>query len=300
MKKKLLWILIIVFVFPVFVFAEGKNSTIIYDVKAEITFNNENIVINEKVSAGEKLIEPSHIDFDGYTFLGWFVGDHRWDFANDVVTNHTTLEAKYKKNETIIDTTTNNNNNDNNYMNSSVVVESDDIDLSDSDKEHLGNGRDIIVWVEVTDINETIEEEEVKLINTFSKKKDLKVDSYFDVELFKAISGVNNSTEKIDETNNNVQVTITIPEDLRVIGRKYYLLRLHDDVVETVFSGYPSVDWKIVFETDSFSTYAFAHEDADTATIVPNTSDKVVVLFAILFVSIVGLSLSYKSIKKLK
>ena len=108
MKKKLLLILIIVFVFPVFVFAEGKNSTVIYDVKAEITFNNENIVINEKVSAGDKLIEPSHIDFDGYTFLGWFAGDHRWDFANDVVTNNTVLEAKYKKNETIIETTTNN------------------------------------------------------------------------------------------------------------------------------------------------------------------------------------------------
>lgn len=99
MKKTILSVLIIFFSFPILVNAKDNNITITYDVKAEITFNNQNIVINEKISAGDKLLEPSHIEMEGYTFLGWFDGEHKWDFDNDVVNNHTTLIAKYEKND---------------------------------------------------------------------------------------------------------------------------------------------------------------------------------------------------------
>ena len=67
MKINKVCLLLIILLFPVIVLAEGKNTDVIYNVKAEITFNNQNIVITEKVSAGDKLSEPSHIDIDGYT-----------------------------------------------------------------------------------------------------------------------------------------------------------------------------------------------------------------------------------------
>ncbi len=299
MKINKVCLLLIILLFPVIVLAEGKNTDVIYNVKAEITFNNQNIVITEKVSAGDKLSEPSHIDIDGYIFLGWFVDNHRWDFDNDVVTNHTTLTAKYKKTDGLIENVTDSNNN---YMSSYVAVNADDIELSNQDKEALANGQDVVVWLEVNDITDTVEKSEASKITKFSKKKDLLVDSYFDIELFKAIEGVNGTTESIHETNNDITVTITIPEELRFFGRKYYILRMHDDVVDIVYSGYPGLDWKITFQTDSFSTYAIAHDDITNNGVVPNTSDSIGTVFIILLVSTLGIIMTctyiYKSNNK--
>ncbi len=122
MKKIFFSVLIIIFSFPVLVFAQDKNTIITYDVKAEITFNNQSIIINEKINAGDKLLEPSHIDINGYTFVGWFNGEHKWDFNTDVVTNHTTLIAKYIKDDNNNDNSINSNETNYNDSNDKIIV----------------------------------------------------------------------------------------------------------------------------------------------------------------------------------
>lgn len=48
----------------------------------------------EKVS---KPTDPSKMNgLEEYEFLGWYYGDKKWDFANDVVTENITLVAKWK------------------------------------------------------------------------------------------------------------------------------------------------------------------------------------------------------------
>ena len=64
---------------------------------AKVVFQNEDKVIKQEVEVGKKLKEPSHLEIEGFSFEGWYDGEHKWDFENDVVADHLTLVAKYRK-----------------------------------------------------------------------------------------------------------------------------------------------------------------------------------------------------------
>lgn len=77
---------------------ETQTVDISYNELANITFYDDGIMIQEKINCGDILKEPSHVEKDGYRFLGWYIKgtDEKWDFLNPV-TNHLDLESRFEK-----------------------------------------------------------------------------------------------------------------------------------------------------------------------------------------------------------
>ncbi len=52
-------------------------------------------VSEQLVVRGDRVIKPVSPSKAGYTFMGWYNGDIKWDFANDLVTKDTILTARW-------------------------------------------------------------------------------------------------------------------------------------------------------------------------------------------------------------
>lgn len=50
------------------------------------------------VSFGDLANEPRDPERNGYIFIGWYLGDKKWNFSNDVVEEDITLKARWKPN----------------------------------------------------------------------------------------------------------------------------------------------------------------------------------------------------------
>lgn len=102
-----------------FSFEAGKHYTItisengdVTDPKVEtilsihtVTFDaNEGTLVGEgtvTVGADGKVTKPNDPTREGYAFVGWYLGDTQWDFANGTVTESITLTAKWAKKYTV-------------------------------------------------------------------------------------------------------------------------------------------------------------------------------------------------------
>ena len=80
-------------------YAEDDSNTktfyVSYTVMAHVSFLNGDIEFSQDVIPGEPMNEPSHLQIDGYEFVGWFLNDQLWNFA-DPVNEHMNLIAKYR------------------------------------------------------------------------------------------------------------------------------------------------------------------------------------------------------------
>ena len=75
---------------------EAKMAGLLSAFTVTFDVNGENeIIAAQSVKRGEKAIEPADPTREGYTFLGWYVGDEKWSFVGDTVTNDMTLTAKW-------------------------------------------------------------------------------------------------------------------------------------------------------------------------------------------------------------
>ena len=112
--------------------------------------------------------------------------------------------------------------------------------------------------------------------------------------MFKQVVGEEPS--KVEKTNGNIRVSLNVPETLinkdNKIKRTYYVLRLHDGVVDKLNTNF---DGKVLtFETDRFSTYALAYKDEVISAVNnPKTGDNIIKYMEIFFsfVSIIIYSL---------
>jgi len=81
-------------------YAEDDSNTktfyVSYTVMAHVSFLNGDIEFSQDVIPGEPMNEPSHLQIDGYEFVGWFLNDQLWNFA-DPVREHMSLTARYKE-----------------------------------------------------------------------------------------------------------------------------------------------------------------------------------------------------------
>ena len=74
--------------------AQQKIMIVVEDPnKVTVTFDG--VATDKSYYIGDLLAEPEAPVREGYTFEGWYVGDVKWDFANDVLTGDLALTAKF-------------------------------------------------------------------------------------------------------------------------------------------------------------------------------------------------------------
>ena len=75
---------------------EAKVSGLLttYTVSFDTNGGNE-IIAPQSVKRGEKVAKPADPTREGYTFLGWYVGDEKWSFIGYSVTESITITAKW-------------------------------------------------------------------------------------------------------------------------------------------------------------------------------------------------------------
>ncbi|NTV78955.1 MAG: hypothetical protein HGA25_07465, partial [Clostridiales bacterium] len=138
----------------------------------------------------------------------------------------------------------------------------------------INAGEDAKVILKVKDINESVSEEEKKLIEQNLEEGTSLM--YIDLSLYKKVG--NGAETKLTETNGEISISIEIPEELRSTDmakdRNYKIVRIHDGVVTVIEGTYDPATFLFTFKTDQFSTYALAYEDtnADTKTNVKNSA----------------------------
>ena len=145
------------------------------------------------------------------------------------------------------------------------------IPLEKVEKEHVAKGESIKVYLEVTDITETVDEEEKALIENEIEDKETAV--YLDLTLFKQIG--DREPKKVPNTNGVVTISFQVPSDLlnkdAYVVRKYQVVRVHEGEVTILDAIFDEATGEITFETDKFSTYALIYEDVEID--VPQTGD---------------------------
>lgn len=115
---------------------------------------------------------------------------------------------------------------------------------------------DIKIEVNIKDVkNEEIIKEEQEEINKAVKEG--KIAQYFDISLVIKVNG--EVAKEISEPSRELTFTLTIPEELLKEGREFYILRVHNGKTEKLEA--TTVENKIEFKTDRFSTYVLAYED---------------------------------------
>ena len=145
------------------------------------------------------------------------------------------------------------------------------IPLEKTEKEHVAKGESVKVYLEVTDITETVVEEDKNLIEKEIEEKEVAV--YLDLTLFKQIG--NREPKKVANTLGVVTISFQVPTDLlnkdTSVARKYQIVRVHKGEVSIIDATFDEATGEISFETDKFSTYALIYEDVEIE--VPQTGD---------------------------
>ena len=141
--------------------------------------------------------------------------------------------------------------------------------LTDEEQSQVAEGADVKVYLKVEDIStETPVEHQAE---AEANVGDGEIGMYLDIDLFKQVG--DNAETQVSETNSDVTITITIPEELintdASVTRTYKIIRIHEgeggqlitDVIEGVFN---PEDNSFTFRSDKFSTYALVYvDDAD-------------------------------------
>ena len=145
------------------------------------------------------------------------------------------------------------------------------ISLEKTEKEHVAKGETVKVYLEVSDITETITEEDKKLIETEIEDKEVAI--YLDITLFKQVG--EREPKKVPNINGLVTITFQVPSNLvntdSSVARKYQIVRVHEGEVSIIDAVYDEITGEISFETDKFSTYALIYEDVAVKN--PQTGD---------------------------
>ena len=144
------------------------------------------------------------------------------------------------------------------------------VTLTNTEQQAILNGDELVITLTVEDVKETVKAEDKTAIE--SKLEDKKLGTYLDINLLKQVGS--NEPEKIRELKGKIKIAFVVPETLRGEAgkRTYTILRLHDDVVDTIVPVYDEETHTLTFETDRFSTYALAYEDTSVAA-PPATGD---------------------------
>lgn len=166
------------------------------------------------------------------------------------------------------------------------------------EKAQIEAGAEVTITLEVKDISETVSKEDKAKVEAEVKEvKDQKVGMYLDVNMFKKVG--NNTAVKIPELNGKVKIQFTVPDELLVKdttkNREYSIIRIHDGETTVLDAKFDATTKTLVFETDSFSTYALVYKDVAK---VPQTGDNTSVMVWVMLLAVGGCAVAYGTRKK--
>lgn len=125
----------------------------------------------------------------------------------------------------------------------------------------IEQGDDVKLWLEVTDISDTIPTEEKVLVE--EKMNDRTLGMYLDVDMFKQI-GTDNPVA-ITQFNSAIKVSFVLDDTLINIDnnvlRVYSVIRVHKGVADEIECEFDAETKILSFETDRLSTYAVVCKD---------------------------------------
>ncbi len=103
---------------------------------------------------------------------------------------------------------------------------------TDEEKDAIGKGANAKLWLEITNIDNTVSEEDKKLISNQAKLlNNAKIGMYMDFSMYFQLDG--GDKRKITKLNDKViKVAVSVPENMRATGlkkRTFYLISVHDD-----------------------------------------------------------------------
>lgn len=137
-------------------------------------------------------------------------------------------------------------------------------------KEAIKEGKEIVTDI----VSQSIKKEEitqpiVTKINDVVKKLSTKakIAEYLNLEV--QLKTEDKVLGNINELSKPIDFTVKIPDNMKAANRKYFVLRVHNGVVEKLDT-VVNKDGTLTFKTDKFSTYALAYEDVIKPGLVKN------------------------------
>ena len=146
--------------------------------------------------------------------------------------------------------------------------------LTQEDEAQIANGENVRIFLEVSDITETVSDKEKRLAR--EQAADAAEILYLDLSLFKQDG--TKDPQRITSPGGAISVTIDVPEKYRPKDETtLYIICVHEGVSSKIFGTYDSAAHSFTFTTDKFSTYALAYsaEAAETDGSARRTEDSV-------------------------
>ena len=167
------------------------------------------------------------------------------------------------------------------------------VPFTEEEKAQIEAGAEVTITLEVKDITETVDAEDKALVEKeVAEVKDQKVGMYLDVNMFKQVG--NNAAVKVPELDGKVKIQFTVPEELLVkdttMNRVYSIIRIHDGETTVIDAKFDPATKTLVFETDSFSTYALVYKDVEKT---PDTSDHTSFALWMMLLAVGGCAIVY-------
>ena len=125
--------------------------------------------------------------------------------------------------------------------------------LTPEEKYQVLTGTPVSFNIDITENTDSVDAGTKELMQ---KKIGYKPVSYFDFLIMKTSNG---TTSVIDHTTSDLEVVVPIPEQYRKEGRKFFVIRNHNGVVD-VLEDIGNDPATVTFRTDRFSEYAIAYE----------------------------------------
>lgn len=182
------------------------------------------------------------------------------------------------------------------------IISSDETIISSLDnvsKNKVKHGENVEIWLEINDINATIEEELKEKINAILENNTL--GTIYDISIYKKLES-DSEKIKIETTNEKIDFLMDLPEELinkdKNIKREYKIIRIHDGEASYIDSDYNKDNNTIKFSSDKFSEYAIVYNDTNMKN--PATGDKITTYLIIGLISIIALITTIILLKKNK
>ena len=166
------------------------------------------------------------------------------------------------------------------------------VPFTPEEKAEIEAGAEVTITLEVKDITETVKAEDKALVEKeVAEVKDQKIGMYLDVNMFKQVG--DNTAVKVPELDGKVKIQLTVPDDLLVKdatkNRVYSIIRIHDDEATVIDAKFDAATKTLVFETDSFSTYALVYKDVAKT---PATSDSTSIALWMMLLAVGGCAIA--------